>query len=618
MDADIQKAIDAGKLSAQAGAALAALKPGSYCLHKSWGFGRIESINFLINQVTIDFKTKKGHTMQLQYAAESLQPIPDNHILAQKATNLEGIRAMAQNAPLDLVRLVLGNYGGRATQDQFALALIGDLFNEAEFKRWWDSTKKALKKDGRFTVPTKRTDPIEMRDEAISRADELLAAFNSARQLKDQLAAIDQILKNLEAFNAPATQLKPAVETLELSAQRNQKLHTSKAFELILARDEICDRVKDVTPGANAPTLVTLIRDEERRLVDILSAIPAAKLKRIVSLLPEAFGDGSAANILNLMLRSSIRLVSELARVLEDRGSQEELRTKLDQWIREHSITTEILYWLCKERDGTFADLMSPQVFSAILSALERDQFNEVKRGGKLHDLLLEDRELIPDLLAGADHEAVRDSMRRLLLTPVFEELNKRSILGRIIRIYPEMQSMLTGGETTEKQEALIVSWESLEKRKAEYEDLINKKIPENTKEISIARSYGDLRENFEFKAAKEMQRVLMRRKAEMEQALSRARGTGFENPDTTQVSIGTVVTIREVSSGQETRYSILGAWDSAPEQHIISYLTAIGQALLGHRVGERVDLPTEHGAAQTVEIIAIEAYNAAVAGAAR
>src|SRR5215211_2492014 len=113
-------------------------------------------------------------------------------------------------------------------------------------------------------------------------------------------------------------------------------------------------------------------------------------------------------------------------------------------------------------------------------------------------------------------------------------------MMGRVIKVHPELQSMLAG-ESSEKQEALVVSWESLEKRKDEYEELTKKKIPENTKEISVARSYGDLRENFEFKAAKEMQRVLMRRRAEMERDVSIARGTNFENPDVSQVSIGTV-----------------------------------------------------------------------------
>jgi len=90
-----------------------------------------------------------------------------------------------------------------------------------------------------------------------------------------------------------------------------------------------------------------------------------------------------------------------------------------------------------------------------------------------------------------------------------------------------------------------------------------------------------------------------MRRKAELEQMLHNARGTSFENPDTSRVSIGTIVTVRNAeTNGQET-YTILGAWDGDPDRHVISYQTAIGQALLGHEVGETVSLNTEHGTAR-------------------
>jgi len=166
---------------------------------------------------------------------------------------------------------------------------------------------------------------------------------------------------------------------------------------------------------------------------------------------------------------------------------------------------------------------------------------------------------------------------------------------------------MVTGAQPEEKRETLVVSWSSLDKRKAEYEELIKKKIPENTREIALARSYGDLSENFEFKAAKQMQAVLMRRKSELEQMLHRAQGTDFSNSDTTQVSIGTVVRLRDVASSKEESYTILGAWDGDPERHVISYQTAIGQALLGKKPGERVTLNTDYGMA-IFELIAIEA----------
>jgi transcription elongation GreA/GreB family factor len=292
------------------------------------------------------------------------------------------------------------------------------------------------------------------------------------------------------------------------------------------------------------------------------------------------------------MQANNARGVAQIPRVFVEAGQQEDLRAYLQRGVREHSVTSEALTWLCRERhDSEWNVLITPDLLGAILSALERDQHNENSRGSKLRDLLLDDRELLPDMFAGVESSVARDGMRRLMLTPVFDELTKRSLLARIIKLFPELDTVITGEQKEEKTESLVVSWSSLDKRKAEFEELVNKKSPENSKEIGVARSYGDLRENFEFKAAKEMQAVLMRRKSELEAMLYRARGTNFENPDLSQVSIGTVVTVRRNGTDKEETYTILGAWDSDPDHGIISYLTAIGQALLGHKVGETISL---------------------------
>jgi transcription elongation GreA/GreB family factor len=606
MHPEIQKAVEAGKLTPSAGQTLQQLQPGTYVVHKSWGFGQVDSLNFLVSQMTINFKTKKGHTMQLQYAAESLQAITDEHILAQKAADLATVKARAKNDPVGLVRTILTSLGGQATQDQIAQTLVPDVFSEGEFKKWWENTKKALKKDGHFAVPGKKSEPYEMREAVVSHADQYLASFTNARQLKDQLTALDQILKNLGEFSDP-TVLAPVVTTAEDQARKNQRLNPAYALELLLTRDELVEKVPTLARGADAPTVRQFLTDEKRRLATLIGDLPAVKQKRALSEIPAAFGDDWPTIALDLVTRGSTRVVSEAARLLQEKGQLDALLNGLDKYIREHSMTSETLIWLCKEREGPFADLMNPRLLSAIVGALERDQFDETKRDRRLHDLLLNDKELLTDLIAAATHEELRDAMQKLMRTPVFEELNKRSLLGRIIRLYPEMQALVTG-ESDTKQETLIVSWESLEKRKADYDELVNKKIPENVKEISIARSYGDLRENFEFKAAKEMQRVLGRRRSETERDLSLARGTDFSNADINTVSIGTIVTLKELTDGRIDVYSILGAWDGDPEKGIVSYQSALAQSLIGHKVGEQVNAPTEHGDRLT-EIVKIEAY---------
>jgi transcription elongation GreA/GreB family factor len=607
MHPEIQKAVDAGKLTPAAGRVLDQLQPGAYVLHKSWGFGQIDSLNFLVSQMTINFKTKKAHTMQLQYAAESLQVISSEHILAQKAADPAAVKARAKSDPVDLVRAILTSFGGKATQDQIAQSLAPEVFNEAEFKRWWEGTKKALKKDGHFAVPTKKTEPFELREAAVSHADQYLENFNTARQLKDQLSALDQILKNYPEFTDPGTQLAPALKVADDQARKNQRLNPSQALEFLLTRDELAEKTPALARGPEAPTVAQFFRDEKRRLTTLIGDLPAAKQKRALAAIPEAFAEEWTAVALDLVTRGSTRVVAEAARLLEEKGQSQTLLTGLDRAIREHSITSEALLWLGREREGVFADLMNPRLFSAIIGALERDQFDETKRDRRLHDLLLNDKELIIDLLATASHEELRDIMQKLMRTPVFEELNKRSLLGRILRVHPEMQSLVTG-ESDAKPQILVVSWESLEKKKDYLDELVQKKIPENIKEISIARSYGDLRENFEFKAAKEMQRVLSRQRAETERDLAQARGTDFTNPDVTQVSIGTIVTLQEGGEGHANVYTILGAWDGDPEKGIVSYQSALAQALMSHKVGEQVSLPTEHGD-RLATIASIEAY---------
>ncbi len=599
MDAELEKLVQAGKLTPRAADQLDKLKPGTFCLHKSWGFGKVAEWNLLLNQIVIDFAGKKGHPMQLSYAADNLTVIPPEHFLARKATDLGSIKELLKKEPASIVRNILESLGGAATVGQISQMMVGELFNETEWKRWWTSTTKALKKEGYFHVPTKKTEPIQLRAEKISRAAELVTFLEQARQPKEQIAALDQIIKFQHEFDDPATQLQPVIDAVEEIAKKNLRFNPAFVMELLIARDDLLQRSSELKSNNPELTLERIIAEEEQRLATILPKLASAKERRVLHLLPTALGPQWTTRALHLMQANNARAVSQIPRVFVEAGQDAELRAFLLRAIREHSATSETLGWLCRERAGQWHDLITPELLGAVLSAIERDQHNENSRGNKLRDLLLDDRELLPEMFTEAGSSVARDGMRRLMLTPVFDELTKRSLLARIIKLYPELESVVTGEQKEEKTESLVVSWSSLDKRKAEFEELVNKKIPENSKEIGVARSYGDLRENFEFKAAKEMQAVLMRRKSELEAMLHLARGTNFENPDLTQVSIGTVVSVREIASGNEETYTLLGAWDSDPDLGIISYQTAIGQALLGRKIGETVTLSTDQGAGE-------------------
>src|SRR5689334_5802214 len=163
MDAELAKLVEAGKLTPRAAERLEQLKPGTFCLHKSWGFGRVSEWNLLLNQIVIDFAGKKAHPMQAEYAAENVMPLAPEHFLARKATDLASIKNLARENPAGLIRNILESLDGKATAQQISEWLVGDVFTEAEWKRWWESTKKALKASGVFSVPAKKTEPIQIR-----------------------------------------------------------------------------------------------------------------------------------------------------------------------------------------------------------------------------------------------------------------------------------------------------------------------------------------------------------------------------------------------------------------------------------------------------------------------
>src|SRR4029077_7035568 len=212
----------------------------------------------------------------------------------------------------------------------------------------------------------------------------------------------------------------------------------------------------------------------------ILPKLPAAKEKKILQALPSALGPRWTERALNWMQGSHGRMVAQIPRLLSEAGQHAELRTMLERSIREHSATGEMLAWLCSEREN-WSELITPDLLGAIFSALEREQHNAPGRASKLHRTLIEDRQLLGDIFKNGDVSLARDAMRRLQLSPLFDELTKRSLLARMVKVYPELESMITGAQPQSEAVSLIVSWSSLEKRNAEYEELVKAKIPENT-----------------------------------------------------------------------------------------------------------------------------------------
>ena len=586
MKEEFEKLVAAGKLERPLIEPLTQLTTSGYCMHRSWGFGKITTVDTVFARFTIDFPGKPNHTMDLAFAAHSLKPIPKDHILARKASDIDSLRQMAALNHLELIKVVLKSYGGRATVDQIQAVIVPDIIKD-DWKKWWEAAKRELKKDGHFQVPVKKTEPIVYQAKEVNLQDRLLGEFRAAKGLKAHIAVAGEILKNLADLGDIPAAATEVITALNVEINTHQRTQSAVALEGIFIRDDI--RAAAALPPIEGELTAPIIWAQDGRLGALLEEMPALKHRRTLDSFKASNPDRWAEVIRITLNQVSARLCRECAQMLIHEGKIDLLKDTLARLISQHMASSEFLLWLAKERSDTFADILGPEVFRAMLSSMERDQFNE-RRSNRLRDFILDDQQLLVELIGSADLEVIKDLTRALQLSPCFDDMDKRSLLARIVKSYPAVQSLISGEQTNKPEAGLVVSWESLERRKNEYTELVQKKIPANSKEIAVARSYGDLRENHEYKAAKETQKLLMRRKGELESQLVRARGTDFANARTDTVGIGAIVGVTDLTSNHAEHFTILGAWDSDPEQGVISYQTPVAQALISHKPGEQVE----------------------------
>ena len=592
MHSDVAKLVEAGRITAPVGEKLSKIAPGSYRIHKGFGGGVVTEWDLFNGKVTIDFEEEKGKVMGLKLALEKTEAVEANDVRAQKVSQLGELKELAEKDPVELVVRTIETRGGNMTMDQLDAELCGSVVEEPGYKKWWEKTKKALRESKRVSVPTKRTDPLVLRDESTGPGEALVDDLEQARSPKARVKALEAIQREAPLVAATEGLLARAFEIVNDAALKLMKLAPAQSLELIALRDEIAQETKQGEAiSADAPKLSEILQVADGNLSEDLNHVAAARLKRILEAFPPAFGDDWVGKVLSVFGKISSRGVSEIAKLLGEKDETKALNDHIKIALSRHALGPDSLAWICRERKKLAEDVFDGSVGSVILTVLEQDSLDDgPRRSGRLGNLLLDDKELISDILDGMELNDVRNFARKLLASPAFPDLDRKSLMARVIKKVPETQEMVSGENQAKGDDTLLVSFESLDRRKAEYEELVNKRIPANVREISTARAHGDLRENFEYHAAKQMQSVLNSRKNDLERDLERARPTDFKGADTSAINIGTKVMVA-IEGGEERSMTMLGAWDGDPEKNIVSYLSEIGQALLGKVVGDVAEI---------------------------
>lgn len=621
MHADLEKFVSSGKIPADFAARLNQFSPGKYVMHQDLGVGKVAAWSLAKSKIKIDFeKGNQGKVFGLKLAFNQLTPIPAGHFLITCFDDPEGCtkRATGKDTMLDFIRMVLtSNISLREgindvlpMQPEDLEKFLSDrVIAAADWKNWWEKARAAMRDNPGFRLPTKRGEAIVLR-KATSAAEALLADYTDAVSLESCVRILDQA--RLEVLKGEYDLVARLVKSMEEDIARGFT-EPQHVLELIIIRDDVLEAVastpeeKEAMNAAltaagveNVTTMADKIKSiTSQELVGYIGELSAARQNEVYAALPEAMGDGWLPYATNIFLFGGAKVTGPAAEFIISKGAREQLFTDLSNGISRQSLSPDVLIWICKERKGVAAELVNKNLMplgAAIMSAIERDS----SEGGpnkalRLRNLLLDDKDLAPDLVSGLSELEARPFAKSLYDSSVLPDLDRNLLLANMMKVHPSLQEIALTRRSGKEKQTMFVSLRSYAARKAELEDIINVRMPKNKHDLEITRAEGDLRENGGYQDAKATQRVLLRRSEELSRLLAQADPTDFANVDCSTTGMGTQVTF-SAPKNHTVVYTILGAWDSVPEENIVAYSSRLGAKLIGHSVGDKLRLPLEIG----------------------
>lgn len=577
--------------------ALEIMKPGAFCIHRSWGFGQIKNYDTAANKLIIDFREggKEGHAMDPAFCIGKLHILGESNILVRQQKEPDTVDEMLKKQPVEVIIEILSQkHDGMCTNAELE-SYLKRLLGANKYKKWWTNTKKLVIKDPRIAVPVKKTDPYILRDEPLTPEQEILEEFYSNKKPKKKILLAEKLYQLSDSVGEIASDLPQILDDLTEALKSARQLTESERLHGIWVRNDLCRHLCEDVEKLE-PTSTSIVQASDN-LSELAEELPNAYYKRFMDLISRVYPEKWESICINLLKNSSGKLTSECIAFLMERECSDLIEEAFKKWLHENTFKGAVLYWIVKNRNTRrFAHftkgLINTKLFSSILAAIDAEALqSSTNRRVLLADILLEDVQLVSELLSDANEEIAMDLANTLLQNQGFESLAKKSLLARFIKAFPSIQQIISGKEKgpQSEEEHLFVSQESFDARKEEYELLVSKKIPENKKAIAIAREHGDLKENSEYKMARQDQEMLLARKNMLETELARVNITDFSEAEEDVVSIGSVVEVSQNSNNSFHSYAILGAWDSKPEENILSYMTPLAKCLLGKRAGEKV-----------------------------
>ncbi len=555
---------------------LLAFDIGSIVYLEGKGAGRVAEVNMALESFKVELEQHGELRVGFGGAAKLLQPLPVGHILRRRLEERDELVRLRDSEAAELLRVVLTSYEKPRSGAEIRRDLAG-IVDEGGWSSWWSAVRKHPQV---LTAPGKRHaySWAASQDHA---QDAVWEAFEAAEPRKRidllrQNAGRDEKLKGrmAEALAATAAAAAAGDPGLACEIYFGLERYATSPGQVPWSPSALLAQVSDKEAGA----LAAGIKDRVQR-------------ERIYQLAREKRRGYPQLAVQLLWQEEEARALDRLAASLEE-DAPELLGSYLDQLLSQPKKNPAAFTWLA-ERAADRPEWLRrnpPRLLKQILWALgSAESFAAMK--SRLQPLM-ESGGTLPRLLSHMSEEQAVQAAETLRKTAALVDHQRKPLLNALYLRFPSLR---------EEEAPLYATAESIARKRQELRQIAEEEIPANRRAIETAREMGDLRENFEYKSARDRHEFLSARATTLDQDLRRVRPIDPSGVTGNEIVIGSRVRFESPRGGSRA-LTILGPWDSKPEEDILSNESDLAKALLGTALGKEVEIGGE-----TYRVAAIE-----------
>lgn len=592
---------------------------GEIFQHVSWGVGKVVELDIPQTRVTIDFPHFPHKSFTFEGAYQYLTKLSHDHFLALQETNPEKVKQLAQNDPVELIKIILKSYEGQISQADLKSLLTGKVISESEFSSWWNRVKQGMRNDPWIELGTGSKPEIKLRTEAKGYYEEIFERFEKAHNLLYRRNVLRELVQHQKGKPLP---MEKAVHFISKVRQWHSALKDEDSTGR-LKMLYLMDETSKLMPGPVAPlddnedNLVSMALDPVSFLKEFeIFDYQCRALDRLLVLKP-----GEASAILqNLYLDGTVRLSQYSFEKLIARKDFQTASQAVKIILGNFERNPEAYIWtvrqiLKKKWPGVECANSDFTLMQAALYFLEKTRHQyDVSLSNAVYNRQLQSQlraifngekfAILISVIREISQTDARHFYNSLLTSPAFIA----SVKEYFDNIFHKEREDIFKEEVDDNKPKLhYCTAEQLKIKQDLSRHIKTVEIPRVTKEIEIARAHGDISENAEYDAAKEKQGLLFQQMESLQDLIARARIINPESVQTHQIGIGSRFSLRHLANRETETYTLLGIWEADPEKGILSYSSPFGQEFLGKKIGEVLDVILPGGQKLQCEVISIK-----------